>query len=47
MWFLFRVKQPYVKPIVESTPPLPSFGSREKFDRSLCVKRHFAAKSTM
>ena len=39
MWFLFRVKQPYLKPIVESHPPpsLPSAHERNSIDH--CVLR--------
>ena len=39
MWLLFRVKQPYLKPIVESTPPpsLPSAHERNSIDH--CVLR--------
>ena len=39
MWFLFRVKQPSLKPIVESTPPpsLPSAHERNSIDH--CVLR--------
>ena len=40
MWFLFRVKQPSLKPIVESTPPPPSLPSaQERNSIDHCVLR--------